>query len=323
MFKKPEVNFPTLTPNTGKSTRTVMLFGEVLADVFPERLVLGGAPFNVSCHLRAFGLNPILVTRTGNDELRDALLTVMDRFDMETLGVQCDPKYPTGQVMVHNENGGHRFEILPDQAYDYIHPAITRMVSLSAQPEMVYFGTLAQRSKTSRRALNALFESTHAPRLLDMNLRKPWYDQHTLKRSLSNADLLKVNEEELAILSSQLRLPEGDMRTAATTLLQVYGLECVLVTCGKQGVWLLNKDGSETSAEAVKNPIEVVDTVGAGDAFSAVFITGALCSWPIDLTLLRANEFAAAVCGLRGAIPESPDFYAPFLEEWQPELLAK
>lgn len=317
MFKKPEVTFPELTPAPTKSPGNVVLFGEVLIDAFPDRLVLGGAPFNVACHLRVFGLRPILVTRTGNDEFRYILLSAMSRFDMETVGVQCDPVHPTGRVRVKITAQGHSFEIIPDQAYDFIHPTITRMVTLSAQPELVYFGTLAQRNKTSRRALGTLLKSTAAPRMLDINLRKPWYDLNTLKRSLAHADIVKVNEEELAILAGMLRLQEKDERSAAAALLHQYGLECLIVTCGENGAWLLNRDDTEMQADSGGTGARIVDTVGAGDAFSAVFIVGALRGWPIDLTLARANVFAAAMCRQRGAIPESPDFYLPFLRDWQ------
>ena len=315
MFKKPEINFPELITAPSKPTRSVILFGEVLIDAFPDRLVLGGAPFNVARHLRAFGLNPILISRTGTDEFRNILLNAMTRFGMETIGIQCDPTHPTGQVRVHVDKGGHRFEIMPDQAYDFIHPAITRMVTLSAQADLVYFGTLAQRNKTSRRALGTLLRSNGAPRMLDLNLRKPWYDLPTLKRSLANADILKVNEEELVTLAGLLRLQAADERIAAEALIHQYDLECLLVTYGEMGAWLLNKDGTEVDIEGVAGQ-DIADTVGAGDAFSSVFITGALSGWPIRLTLARANMFAAALCSQHGAIPEDPDFYTPFLKDW-------
>lgn len=137
MFKKPEINFPELNPAPSKPTGSVILFGEVLIDAFPDRLVLGGAPFNVARHLRAFGLHPTLISRTGNDEYRNIVLAAMAYFGMETLGVQCDPTHPTGKVRVHVGKEGHRFEILPDQAYDFINPTITRMVTLSAQADLV------------------------------------------------------------------------------------------------------------------------------------------------------------------------------------------
>lgn len=317
MFKKPEINFPDLMPAPRKPKRNVILFGEVLLDVFPDRLVLGGAPFNVARHLRALGLNPILITRTGNDEFRDILLAAMARFGMETMGVQCDPVHPTGRVMVHLDKGSHRFEILPDQAYDFIHHAIARMVTLSAQAELVYFGTLAQRGKTSRQALDALLKSDSAPRLLDINLRPPWYDPATLKHSLAQADLVKVNAKELAELAALLHLPAGDERAVAEALIRQYGLECLLVTRGEHGAWILTRDSIETVADGQPPERPVVDTVGAGDAFAAVFIAGALYGWTMEQTLARANAFAAALCSERGAIPDDPEFYAPFLRDWQ------
>jgi fructokinase len=315
MFKRPEINFPELNTVPSKPSGSVILFGEVLIDAFPDRLVLGGAPFNVARHLRAFGLHPTLISRTGNDEYRNIVLSAMAYFGMETLGVQCDPSHPTGKVRVHVGKEGHRFEILPDQAYDFINPTITRMVTLSAQADLVYFGTLAQRNKMSRRALSTLLRSTSAPRMLDLNLRKPWYDPITLKRSLGHANVLKVNEEELLALSGMLKLQAGDERAVAEQLIRQYELDSILVTYGEMGAWMLDNEGGEIDAPGLPAQ-SVVDTVGAGDAFSAVFITGALSGWPVQLTMMRANAFAAAICGQPGAIPEHPDFYATFLREW-------
>lgn len=151
--------------------------------------------------------------------------------------------------------------------------------------------------------------------MLDLNLRKPWYDPITLKRSLGHADVLKVNEEELLALSGMLKLQATDERAAAELLIRQYSLECVLVTCGETGAWMLDNEGGEIDTPGL--PVQsVVDTVGAGDAFSAVFITGALSGWPVQQTLTRANAFAAAICSQPGAIPEHPDFYATFLREW-------
>lgn len=298
-------------------TGTVALFGEVLADRFPDRFVLGGAPFNVARHLQALGLHPVLITRTGNDALREELLASMARFEMDTLGVQCDPAHPTGEVVVHMEEGGHRFEISPDQAYDFIHAGVTRMVALSTQPELIYFGTLAQRHKVSRRALNSLFQSIGAPRMLDINLREPWYDAPTLKRSLLCADIVKMNHDELANIARQLKLPGDSPSAQAAALIRQFSLERVLVTCGAEGAWQQTADGMETRTEGSAPAGAMVDTVGAGDGFAAVFILGTLRGWPAGRILSRANRFAAALCGIRGAIPDDPGFYQPFLKEWK------
>jgi len=312
-----EINL--LRPLTGSFSQrgTVALFGEVLADKFPERSVLGGAPFNVARHLQAFGLHPVLITRTGNDELREELLASMAGFGMDTLGVQCDLLHPTGQVVVHLEQTGHRFEISPDQAYDFIHAGVTHMVALSIQPDLIYFGTLAQRHKVSRRALDSLFRSVGAPRLLDINLRAPWYDKQILRRSLHSANLVKMNDAELAEIARLLKLPGDGPVAQATSLLKQFSLERVLVTCGAEGAWQVTADGMELRAEGSPPTGGLIDTVGAGDGFAAVFILGMLRGWPAGHTLSRANRFAAAVCGIRGAIPDGADFYQPFLKEWR------
>lgn len=299
-----------------QKTGAVALFGEVLADRFPDRHVLGGAPFNVARHLQAFGLHPVLITRTGNDALREQLLASMARFGMDTLGVQCDLIHPTGQVIVHMEQGGHRFEISPDQAYDFIHPGVARMVAMSVQPDLIYFGTLAQRHKVSRRALNSLFQ-IDTPRMLDINLREPWYDAGTIKRSLLRAGLVKINDEELSIVARMLKLPGDSPPVQAAALIEHFSLQRLLVTCGAQGAWQLTADGTETQAMNGAPIGVLVDTVGAGDGFASVFILGVMRGWPAELTLPRANRFAAALCGIRGAIPDEPDFYRPFLSEWE------
>lgn len=316
MARNQENTLPKPLSRPSQRARTVALFGEVLADRFPDRSVLGGAPFNVARHLKAFGLHPVLITRTGNDALRDELLTSMERFGMDTLGVQCDPVHPTGQVVVHMEQGGHRFEISPNQAYDFIHAGVARMVALSTQPDLIYFGTLAQRHKVSRRALNTLLQSVGAPHFLDINLREPWFDVQTIRRSMLHADLVKVNDEELSDIARRLKLPGDTAIAQAEALIERFSLEKVVVTCGAEGAWQLAADGTETRAGGGVLPGSIVDTVGAGDGFASVFILGTLQGWPASLTLSRANRFAAALCGIRGAIPDDAGFYEPFLLEW-------
>jgi fructokinase len=217
-------------------TGSVALFGEVLADVFPDRTVLGGAPFNVARHLQMFGLNSMVITRTGHDQLRNQLLAEMARLGMDASGVQCDSEHPTGQVMVHMDGAGHRFEILPDQAYDHIHAG--DIVVTAPPPDMVYFGTLAQRCPESRFALDIFLGNSESPRFLDINLRLPWYDLNTIERSLLLADILKINDEELSILAGLLHL-SGSPQLHAAALIRNFNLDRVLVTCGAGGAWLL------------------------------------------------------------------------------------
>lgn len=293
------------------------MFGEMLADIFPDRTVLGGAPFNVARHLKAFGHNPVLITRLGNDALRDRMLQVMSQNGMETIGIQTDNQYPTGQVQVRIEQGEPRFEIMPLQAYDFINPSVVRMTTLSVHPQLVYFGTLAQRSETSARALRTLLRASHGKRFLDINLRTPWYDDQTIQRSLLSTDILKINDHELDILAKMFKLPGTTSDELARDLIERYGITQVIVTCGSQGSWLLDRNGDKCVAEISTPLSSLVDTVGAGDGYASACILGTLHGWPMSVTTERANSFAAAICGIRGAVPDHPDFYTPFISAWK------
>lgn len=295
---------------------TVVLFGEVLADIFPDRTVLGGAPFNVARHLKAFGLNPVLITRLGSDALRDEVLHVMSQNNMEITGVQNDNTHPTGRVQVHMEGGSHLFEILPMQAYDFIQPAEARKTISSVRPELVYYGTLAQRHEISRQALSALLDSTATSKFLDINLRSPWYDKKTIRDSLQYADIIKLNDDELDILAEMYDLSGSSPDAQVIDLMNQFDLGQAVVTCGEAGAWQIKRGGDKFEA-GVKNKItKLVDTVGAGDGFSAVCILGAIKRWPAIKTLDRAMAFAGAICEIRGAIPDNADFYQPFTREW-------
>ncbi len=295
----------------------VVLFGEVLADVFPDRTVLGGAPFNVARHLKAFGRNPVLITRLGNDELGDEVMRTMEQSGMSTVGVQTDKSHRTGKVEVRLENGAHRFEILPARAYDYIHPVIARMAALSVHPVMSYFGTLAQRSETSNRSLRGILKISGVTRFLDVNLREPWYDKRVLRQSLEYAEIVKVNECELGVLSGMFDLNETDRNAQAAQLIRHFNIEQLLVTRGDEGAVSYDQNGAVVERPVATRSVAMVDTVGAGDAFSAVCLLGALCHWPITIIMERANDFAAAICGVRGAVPDHAEFYEPFLAAWK------
>ena len=299
----------------GRGNPTVIAFGETLVDQFHDRHVLGGAPFNVACHLGALGVHPVLVTRTGKDALGDELVQAMDARGLDLRGVQRDPARPTGRVRVTEEADGHRFDILPDQAYDHIHPGIARMVGLSVHPALVYFGTLAQRAE-SRRALRELLCTVDSHVFLDVNLRDPWVDADTLRWSLRHAGTVKLNEDELQRIVALLDLDGSTPHACARALLAAYGLRRLVVTCGAAGAWTLDPAGRVESVSGTALP-RVVDTVGAGDGFAAVFIVGMLRGWPLPDTLARADAFARALCQIRGAVPDSPAFYAPFIRDWK------
>lgn len=292
----------------------VLLFGEILIDRFPDQEVLGGAPFNVAWHLQAFGCVPVLVTRVGQDNAGARLLQALEGAGLSIHGVQLDSIHSTGVVEVTLTADGHRFDILPDRAYDYIHPRLSRMAALAANPELVYFGTLAQRAN-SHRALRHMLRAAGGQRFFDVNLRDPWISAGRLDWSLQHTDFVKANDAELECVTRLLSLEAVSAEAQAKALIQRYQLRGLLITCGAAGAWWL--DDSAQLTEMAADPVAGIrDTVGAGDAFSAVFMLGLLHGWTVPVTLRRAHDFAGAICRIRGAIPEHNDFYKPFVEEW-------
>lgn len=292
----------------------VLLFGEILIDRFPDREVLGGAPFNVARHLSAFGCAPVLITRIGLDEAGARVLRALESSGLATHGVQLDSIHSTGTVKVRfTSDGGHHFDILPDQAYDHIHPRLARIAAISAEPELVYFGTLAQRSD-SHRALRHMLRAAKGQRFFDVNLRNPWIVVDRLHWSLSHAGIVKANDAEIETINQLLGLGGDSAETQARLLMQRYSLRGVLITRGAAGAWWL--DDSSLIVASSTPMTDIRDTVGAGDAFSAVSILGLLEGWGWSVTLRRANDFAAAICQIRGAVPEYKDFYDPFIDKW-------
>ncbi|MCJ7815571.1 MAG: PfkB family carbohydrate kinase [Xanthomonadales bacterium] len=286
------------------------IFGEVLFDHFPDgRRVLGGAPFNVAWHLQAFGASPFMVSKVGEDEDATAVQTLMSDWGMDPGGLGVDASLPTGRVRVQFEQN--------EPTYDIVHPAAWDTIEIPARLprfSLLYHGSLALRSKESRRSCEALREKAADDRasvFVDVNLREPWWNSSEVLHSLKGADWVKLNSEELDVLSPG----SAERELRARTLLESFGLNGALLTHGSQGAVLLTAEGErwETRPES---GIKVRDTVGAGDAMASVMILGLLHGWDLKRSLDRAQEFASAIVGLRGAtVPES-SFYRPFMRAW-------
>ncbi len=294
----------------------VLLFGEALIDELPAGRVPGGAPFNVACHLAGLGARPLLVTRIGRDADGRRLERTMQRRGLDRRGVQRDPSRTTARVAVRLGKDGPRFEIPRDQPFDVIDAEAAIAALGGAAPRLVYFGTLAQRSDTSRTALEALLKASPGTRFLDANLRAPWYDRDVVHRSLELADVVKINEEECTEIASLLEMaPAGrGFRSAITSR---YHLRSVVVTRGARGAVRQDRSGLEIATPPARRTTRVVDAVGAGDAFSAVLLLSLLRGWAPETALFRADAFARGVCRLRGAVPRQRSFYGRFLAAWK------
>jgi len=293
-----------------------VIFGEVLFDHFADgSRVLGGAPFNVAWHLRGFGANPLVITAVGEDNEGREVLERMTSWDLTTEGVQTDATHPTGRVDAIIVDGENRFEIAPGQAWDFVHaePAV-KAASTEAQG-LVYHGTLALRAGESWNTLRALWDKTEAPSFVDLNLRDPWWTKDKVDWCLTTADWVKLNDTELAELTGNPTASFEECRDAAMGLARDHSIQGVIVTRGSQGA-LSVVDGKRVF-EATAAPVtNIVDTVGAGDAFSAVVCLGLLHGWDHQTTLDRAARFAADLCAIRGAT--TPDFalYERHLAQW-------
>ena len=291
------------------STQQICVFGEVLFDHFPDgKRVLGGAPFNVAWHLQAFGESPRFLSRIGDDPEGEAIRKAMQGWGMNTAGLQTDPKQPTGRVDVSLEDGEPAYDIVHPCAYDAIE-AETR----HTQCDLLYHGSLSLRDARSRRALSQLM--TYAPKtvFVDVNLRPPWWQRNQVLNLLGAADWVKLNGDEL----SRLTATAGG-QAQAEIFLREYGLKGLLLTHGAHGAELFTASGAHVTVRP-KQDIEVQDTVGAGDAFAAVMILGLVSEWPLEQTLRRAQDFASAIVGRRGATVNEPDFYQSFSERWATE----
>lgn len=296
--------------------RTV-IFGEVLYDVFADgSRVLGGAPFNVAWNLRAFGTDPLLITRVGADADGDAVLAAMTAWGLDTSGVQVDDARPTGHVDVGGRAAAPEFDIVPDQAYDRIDPDRAVRAASERPVSVLYHGSLAVREERSRIALETLRSERHAPAFFDVNLRPPWWDVDSTLRWARQARWLKLNQAELGLLAELPgEIRDADLRSVMESFAAHLDVPNLILTRGEQGAMMAGELGRAEGGPPAGN--RVVDTVGAGDAFSAVVILGLERGWAAGEILERALEFASAVCTIRGATTPQRDFYRAASSGWQ------
>lgn len=283
-----------------------VIFGEVLFDCFPGgEAVLGGAPFNVAWHLQALGDAPCFISRVGKDDHGARIREAMRGWGMDDSGVQQDPAYATGQVMVDFDDGEPHYDIRADVAYDFID---TEQLPQFDHPGLLYHGTLALRNPVSRRALDALAAKGEFSVFLDVNLRPPWWNATNVRDYLQRARWAKLNHHELALLTDN----ESDVQQQAERLRQDCQLELLVVTHGSKGAQVYG-DGGVLAQVVPAAANRVVDTVGAGDAFTSVLLHGLLQDWPLQQSLDAAQAFASAVVGIRGAVPADKEFYRQHL----------
>lgn len=289
-----------------KTNTSILVFGEAIFDCFPDgEQVLGGAPFNVAWHLQALGDKPVFISRIGNDKLGQIISSAIHDWGMSTQALQIDPAHPTGQVEVTLIDNEPCYAITPNCAYDFISAE-----ALESLPDsgILYHGTLGLRNSQSRDCLASISHQPDLSIFLDVNLRSPWWQQQEVFSWLEQARWAKLNEGEL----QQLGFAATDIEAAMHTIQAQFQLEQLIVTQGAKGVSVLTNDGA--LYQQTPSPVErIVDTVGAGDGFSAMYMHGLRAAWPIQETMTVAQKFAGKVIGLRGATAKEQDFYRDFI----------
>lgn len=289
-------------------TNVVVGIGEILWDMLPAGKQLGGAPANFIYHVREIGggeLQPLMASCVGEDALGREILARWDGLSLRPEFIAVEAEHPTGTVTVSLDGQGRPvYRIETDVAWDFL-PESPPLRDLAATADAVCFGTLAQRGLKSRKCIQNFLRNTKpkALRILDINLRKPFFSKDVVEESLPLADVVKVNSEELRILADYFSISGGE-ESIVDGLLRRWKLRLVALTKGEQGSLLCSQGArSEHRGYAVN----VADTVGAGDAFCAAIAVGMLRGFSLEKINDCANRAASFVCTQPGAMPAMPE----------------
>jgi len=284
----------------------VVGMGEALWDVLPEGKKIGGAPANFAYHVSQFGLSSCVVSAIGNDPLGAEILMNFEEKNLRHL-IETVP-YPTGTVQVEIDQAGiPQYEIKENVAWDNI-PYTARLENLAQNTKAVCFGSLAQRNVVSRNTINRFLDAMphNSENLIvfDVNLRQGFYNKEILCNSMNRCNILKINDEELVTVSRMFGYPGIDLQDKCWILLGKYNLKMLILTCGINGSYVFTP-GKVSFQPTPK--VDVADTVGAGDSFTAAFISCILKGLPVDEAHRRAVDTSAFVCTRQGAMPVLPE----------------
>ncbi len=289
------------------ATPVIVGLGEILWDVFPEGARFGGAPANFACSAAGLAGSSARISMAGavgDDDLGRRALAEFTARGVDVAAVAVLPE-PTGRVDVVVDLGGHAsYVFAPDCAWDNV-PWTNALGRLAAETSAVCFGTLGSRGSMSLATIRRFLAAVPSPalRILDINLRPPFWSPEVVRDSLPLADVVKCNDDELPAVAEALGL-SGSPEAILRELLTRYDLRLAALTRGPKGSLLLTADGS--SSDLAGTPVDVVDTVGAGDAFTAAIAIGLLGGWPLEKLHAHAERVAAYVCTQRGGTPPIP-----------------
>lgn len=287
-----------------KKSPLVLGLGEILWDMLPEGKKLGGAPTNFAYHCMLMGASSFVFSSVGNDELGNEILSLTDALGLENEYIQVANSFPSGTVSVSVDEGGHPdYTIHENVAWDHIKCSDAGL-DLAAKADSICFGSLAQRNTVSRKTILKMLKSTRRSciKVFDINLRQSYFSKEVIEESLRMANILKLNDDELVVISDLLNI-KGSENEMLDNLVSKFSLDLVALTKGSKGSILLS--GSNYSIYS-SEPVSVTDSVGAGDSFTAALVIGLLNDYPLHTIHKTASDLAAYVCTKQGATPEVP-----------------
>jgi fructokinase len=281
-------------------SKKIAAFGELLWDLLPTGKILGGSPANFIYRINSFGDSGTLLSKVGDDSAGTDLRKVLRNLGVSDENIQTDYEFPTGSVEVQIDTEGNAdYHILTDVAYDHIE-INAEMIETFSEADCVCFGTLVQRYGISKNTLRELIhESPNVVKFLDINLRKKCYSSSSIEDSMRMADILKTNDHELMITRELLGLSEVNLKALAQEVIEKYNLKIILCTLGSQGAFCMT-----SSNEFHYDPgyqVNLADTVGSGDAFSAGFVHYYMNGHTIEEALKFGNAAGAVVATTTGA----------------------
>ena len=283
---------------------SVLCFGEILWDVFPDQARIGGAPYNVAAHIKKLGGDSYAISKLGDDELgRDAMKKI-EGHGVGTEFVQISKDRPTGRVeVVLDERAVPTFTIIPDTAYDFIEAGDDIIEKIKAKNfDLFYFGTVAQKGEVSRTSLYKILDSVEFKDVFfDINIRKPFYSKEIIEKSLGYATILKLNEDECAMVGEMFFDTKDEEATIRALFDKYDKMHIILVTKGPNGATIYTRETHYDQNYCIS---PAVDTVGSGDALSAGFITSYLRGDGVEKAGIIGNIMGDFVASQQGAIPE-------------------
>jgi fructokinase len=299
--------------------RLILGIGELLWDLLPEGPRLGGAPANFTVMAGRLGSHAAILSRIGRDDLGRKAVDLLDPLPADTEYLQVDPLHETGRVTVALKEGQAKYTIHEPAAWDFLELS-DEWVKLAERADAICFGSLAQRSLESRRTIQTLAAQTSANcvRVFDVNLRAPFYSSEVVQESLELATVMKMNDAEVPLVLGLLGLPANEagnpngLRSGAKKLLDEFPtLKMVAVTCGGCGSLLVTREGWHAHPGI---PVKVVDTIGAGDAFTAAMTDAILRGADLAAQNEAGNRWGSWVASKTGAMPELEEQNGPSSE---------